>query len=281
MERVIRKLELIVVKLRIWINSDLSWIICSTLIFTKRFLQHQPFIFTKPFSACLAHASSPATSLPSDHLLARSVFPNIHSSLNSWDRRAVNCTFFHNPIISLLSRPSRCGWTWSQEVIALASNSCHTWLGMLKGKLCTAEVIKNTNRPSALPTATFGSGGCFVTNRINKVSWLTKLHYRVNEEKKNSCAARLYNWSEMKSDVDPAETCGLIIHWPVWCVVSQSFLFLLNNWMCCIQLYTVACSMSAKLLTRVQNYVRVVSLVIKLQWGVNAELQNAKLMQKK
>lgn len=116
------------------------------------------------------------------------------------------CTFSPQPSCfpSLLWHPFRSGLTWSQVVITLARNSPHARSALVKRKLCTAKVLKNTN-PVALSAATFGSGGCFVTNRINKMSCLRNLYYNVNGEKKNSCAARLCNVGEMKSDA--AGTC--------------------------------------------------------------------------
>lgn len=171
----------------------------------------------------------PPTSLPSDHWLVCSVFPNIHSRLDSTDRCTVvtfNLHFLPRPSCfpSRLWGPFRSGLTWSQELIASARSSRHTWPGMLKAKLCAAEVIKTTN-PLRPP---FGLGGCFVTNWINKVSCLTKLHYSVNGEKKNSCAARLCNLAEMKSDfADTRWSCRNLcfdnpVKWHLFCVISQS-----------------------------------------------------------
>lgn len=101
------------------------------------------------------------------------------------------CTFSPQPSCfpSLLWRPFRSGLTWSQEVIALARDSRHALAATVKRKLCT-EVMKNTN-PIALPATTFGSAGCFVTNRINKVSCLRKLYYGVNGGKEKQLCCKI------------------------------------------------------------------------------------------
>lgn len=203
-----------------WIDSDIKSTltqvnaVCSNAVVVKHFWsrgQRQPFFcLTKSFFVVVAwHSPFPQPPLSHrNHLRLCSVFPNIHSSLDSNNLcTVINFTLHFLPAAQLFSfppflwRPFRSGLTWSQEVIAVAPRFSSRSVGNGEKKALHGRGDEKY-QPHRPPRHNIWLRRLFRDKQNQQGVVPEKAVLRRQwGGKKNSCAARLCNVGEMKSDV--------------------------------------------------------------------------------